>query len=135
MDEKNMHETHSHNADSAQSHHSGPSGLDKKQSDEHMTHAGHDHPVQHDDQAAHADHQMETGHNGHAGHDAHIDHTGHEQMFRQRFWGSLALSIPVLLFSPVVQQWLNFSMPDSFFMGACRSCGWPCRSCVTAGRV
>jgi len=112
MDEKNMHETHSHNADSAQSHHSGPSGLDKKQSDEHMTHAGHDHPVQHDDQAAHADHQMETGHNGHAGHDAHIDHTGHEQMFRQRFWGSLALSIPVLLFSPVVQQWLNFSMPD-----------------------
>jgi Cu2+-exporting ATPase len=33
-------------------------------------------------------------------------------MFRQRFWVCLALSLPVLLYSPVIQDWLGFSMPD-----------------------
>ena len=28
-------------------------------------------------------------------HGAHIDHTGHEQMFRDRFWVSLVLTVPV----------------------------------------
>ncbi|MBN1995150.1 MAG: copper-translocating P-type ATPase [Anaerolineae bacterium] len=32
-------------------------------------------------------------------------------MFRNRFWVSLVLSIPVLLYSPTIQAWLNFSMP------------------------
>jgi Cu2+-exporting ATPase len=32
-------------------------------------------------------------------------------MFRQRFWVCLALSIPVLLYSEMVQMWLGFSMP------------------------
>jgi Cu2+-exporting ATPase len=44
-------------------------------------------------------------------HKAHVDHTGHEQMFRKRFWISLVLSIPVLLYSPTLQDWLGFSMP------------------------
>jgi Cu2+-exporting ATPase len=43
---------------------------------------------------------------------AHVDHTGHEQMFRRRFWISLLLSIPVLLFSPSIQGFLGFSLPD-----------------------
>ncbi|MFQ5923248.1 MAG: copper-translocating P-type ATPase [Anaerolineales bacterium] len=48
----------------------------------------------------------------HAGHDAeHVDHTGHEEMFRRRFWVSLVLSIPVLLYSPSVQAWLGFTVP------------------------
>lgn len=33
-------------------------------------------------------------------------------MFRQRFWVSLILSIPVLLYSEMVQQWLGFSTPQ-----------------------
>lgn len=33
-------------------------------------------------------------------------------MFRNRFWVSLALTIPVLLFSPVIQEWFGFTMPD-----------------------
>ena len=45
------------------------------------------------------------------GHGAHVDHTGHEEMFRRRFWVSLALSIPVLLYSPMIQEWLGFSLP------------------------
>ena len=46
-----------------------------------------------------------------ADHSNHVDHSGHEQMFRKRFWVSLVLSIPVLLFSPMLQEWLGFSMP------------------------
>src|SRR5918997_4964924 len=39
------------------------------------------------------------------------EETGHEELFRRRFWVSLLLSIPVLLYSPMLQDWLNFSMP------------------------
>ncbi len=44
-------------------------------------------------------------------HDHHMDHTGHEIMFRNRFWICLALSIPVILFSPFIQETIGFSMP------------------------
>jgi Cu2+-exporting ATPase len=50
-------------------------------------------------------------HSAHAGHGA--DHSGHEQMFRIRFWWSLLLSIPVLLYSEMIQMWLGF-MPPMF---------------------
>ncbi len=46
----------------------------------------------------------------------HMDHSGHEQIFRQRFWISLLLSIPVLLYSPSIQSWLGFGMPE--FIGS-----------------
>ena len=65
--------------------------------DEHRAHQkGHD---GHDKHASHAG-----GHGGHGGHGAHADHTGHEEMFRQRFWVSLVLTIPVLLYSPMLQE-------------------------------
>ncbi len=38
-------------------------------------------------------------------------HEGHEQMFRRRFFVSTLLSIPVLLYSPTLQEWLSFSVP------------------------
>ncbi len=40
-----------------------------------------------------------------------MNHTGHEREFRRRFWVCLALSIPVLIFSATIQQWLAFSTP------------------------
>jgi Cu2+-exporting ATPase len=46
-----------------------------------------------------------------ADHEAHVDHSGHERMFRDRFWVCLALSIPVLLYSPMIQHWLGFTPP------------------------
>jgi Cu2+-exporting ATPase len=60
--------------------------------------------------------QMGAEHASHGSHDgggkAHVDHTGHEQMFRRRFWISLLLSIPVLVYSPTVQDWLGFTPPQ-----------------------
>ena len=38
-------------------------------------------------------------------------HADHEQMFRRRFWVSLLLTIPVLIFSSTIQEWLGFSTP------------------------
>lgn len=57
----------------------------------------------------HAGHAMDEG--AGAQHGAHVDHTGHEQMFRQRFWVCLVLSLPVLVFSPSIQEWLDLSAP------------------------
>ncbi len=59
----------------------------------------------------HAEHMTHHEHE-HAGHGgAHVDHTGHEMLFRNRFWVSLLLTIPVLLFSPMLQDWFGFKMP------------------------
>ncbi len=77
-----------------------------------MDHAAHGTAPHHDEDARHVGHEHNHG-AGHAGgHGAHVDHTGHEEMFRRRFWVSLLLTIPVLLFSPMLQDWFGFSMPD-----------------------
>src|SRR5258707_8413114 len=61
----------------------------------------------------HEEHPKTMGEMEHTGHSStHADHTGHEQMFRQRFWRCLALTIPVLLFSPMIQTWFGFRPPE-----------------------
>mgnify|MGYP003455330185 FL=1 len=60
----------------------------------------------HMDRAVHSTHQTQGEHAG------HVDHTGHEEMFRKRFWVSLLLSIPVLLYTPMLQMWFGFEMPE-----------------------
>jgi len=67
--------------------------------------------------------QQEQGHRkqdeGHPSGGSGDEHAGHEQMFRRRFWICLAPSVPVLLYSPSLQDWLGFSMPafpGSFWM-------------------
>ena len=52
----------------------------------------------------------------HAGHDlaagGHDRHEGHSvAMFRDRFWLSLALTIPVVLLSHDIQEWFGYSIP------------------------
>jgi Cu2+-exporting ATPase len=59
---------------------------------------------------AHAGHDM-GGHDDGDGGGGHNMHAGHEQMFRRRFWVSLLLSVPVLLYSEMLQMLLGFSMP------------------------
>ena len=75
-------------------------------------------------QAAEADHTQHADHGGHEGH-SHGDHHGHEHghghghghgdhaaMFRSRFWWSLLLSVPVVIFSPMVADLLGYGVPE-----------------------
>ncbi len=82
-----------------------------KMAADHETPAGHEMNKKEMGMGGHADHNMSMDHNGHEGHGAHVDHSGHEQMFRRKFWVSLILSVPVLLFSQGFQTLLGFSMP------------------------
>lgn len=58
---------------------------------------------------------MDHGHHQHHDSGDHgdlsIDHTGHEEMFRRRFWVCLVLSLPVLFWSPMIQEWLGYTAP------------------------
>ncbi|WP_227378048.1 copper-translocating P-type ATPase [Haladaptatus halobius] len=72
-------------------------------------HTGHEPSDVQGDKVAHAGHGEHNGHEDHGGHG--VSHVGHEQMFRKRFFVSLLLSIPVLLYSEGLQELLNFSMP------------------------
>lgn len=46
-------------------------------------------------------------HHEHGGHDKHAGHT--PNMFKQKFWLSLLLTVPTLLFSHTVQGWFGFN--------------------------
>ncbi len=90
-----------------------------KKQDVHTMHDHQHHDKTHtgysSESVTHAEHKHDTS--APAGHSAahgahHADHTGHEQMFRQRFWANLLLTVPVLLFSPMLQEWLGFSSPN-----------------------
>src|SRR5215471_15740714 len=60
---------------------------------------GHAH-LAHDD--AGADHGV-GGHDKHAGHSV--------EMFRQKFWGTLLLSIPTIIWAPMIQHWFGYEAP------------------------
>ncbi len=55
----------------------------------------------------HAGHKMSEGH---ASHDRHAGHS--VAMFRDKFWLSLALTIPVVFWSADVQHWLGYTAPS-----------------------
>jgi Cu2+-exporting ATPase len=48
----------------------------------------------------------------HGAHGEHGEHAGHSvAMFRERFWLSVLLSVPVLVWSEMIQEWLGFTAP------------------------
>jgi Cu2+-exporting ATPase len=60
---------------------------------------------------------IDHGHNEHTHHGAvgthHDKHAGHSvNMFKQKFWVSLALTTPTLIYSPMIQGWLGFTPPQ-----------------------
>ncbi|MFL5759812.1 MAG: heavy metal translocating P-type ATPase [Thermomicrobiales bacterium] len=65
--------------------------------------AGHEH---HMDHAVHAMPAAPMAHGDHA------DHAEHAEVFRRRFWICLLLSLPIVLYSDMVQDWFNYSMPS-----------------------
>src|SRR5215475_11441836 len=62
-------------------------------------HAGHEHAGH-----EHAGHEQGCGTGGHGG------HGDHAAMFRRQFWLSLALTLPVVATSPMVMDWLGYSL-------------------------
>lgn len=46
---------------------------------------------------------------GHADHDAHAHHS--PEIFRDRFWLSLLLTIPTLVWSDLLQDWFSYTAP------------------------
>jgi Cu2+-exporting ATPase len=73
-----------------------------------MDHAGHA-PV--DDQPPPATHPA------HAPHSAHDKHAGHDpEAFRRQFWVVLLLTVPVVVWSREVQDWLGYHAPS--FIGS-----------------
>lgn len=57
-------------------------------------------------------HHPETARPSPRQHREHEAHAGHSVgMFRDRFWWSLALTVPVVAYSQMVQEWLGFRAP------------------------
>lgn len=97
-------------------------------------HTGHDHHTAETEHGEHAGHTAGGG----EGHQAHTDHTGHEQIFRRKFWVSLIISIPAILYSMGFQMMTGLTMPAFagsewiapvlsvfiFVYGACHFCRW-----------
>jgi Cu2+-exporting ATPase len=69
---------------------------------DHSTHNNHGHAS--DPHAGHTTSDIHGSHDRHAGHSV--------AMFRDKFWLSLALTIPVVFWSTDVQHWLGYSAPS-----------------------
>jgi len=39
-------------------------------------------------------------------------HTGHADVYRRRFWITLILAVPVVLYSEMVQDWFGYTAPE-----------------------
>src|SRR5690606_7362247 len=83
-----------------------PTDEDRRVHDAQDAHAGpHDaHAGPHEAHAAHAGHD-------HHGHGGHGDHGDHAAVFRDRFWINLVLTLLVVWFSPMVQEWFGYQAP------------------------
>jgi Cu2+-exporting ATPase len=72
--------------------------------------------------SGHHAHQPPLAHSGNVAHPgdvtheaagAHDKHEGHTvELFRRRFWVSLALTIPILVFSETIRDWFRFDIPE-----------------------
>jgi P-type Cu2+ transporter len=55
---------------------------------------------------------VRAAHEAHAEHASHPEHPGHSvAMFRDKFWGTLLLSIPTLVWSMTIQHWFGYAAP------------------------
>jgi Cu2+-exporting ATPase len=66
---------------------------------DHSHHVNHDHPAE----AAGVEPESHADHDKHAGHSV--------AMFRDRFWLSLALSVVIVFYSPMIQEWFGYTAP------------------------
>ena len=74
-------------------------------------HAGHEASpaaAGHDEHAGHAMSSAASGHDEHAGHG--VMHEGHADLMKRRFWVTLPLTLIVVIFSPMIQQWFGYQI-------------------------
>lgn len=64
----------------------------------------------HDEHQGHEKHDKQEGHDGHDGHDKHAGHS--PGMFRDKFWLSLVLTLPVVFWSEHVEGLVGYQAPD-----------------------
>ena len=78
----------------------------------HDSHRGHEHhadPMTASAPSAHGAHGSHDVHDAAASHDKHAGHS--VEMFRQKFWGTLLLSIPTIIWAPMIQHWFGYEAP------------------------
>ena len=85
------------------SHGHGAHGGDHRQATDELS------PNQHRQHAEPDEHGGPGGHGAHGGHGGHGDHAA---QFRDRFWLSLVLTVPVVVYSEMVQEWFGFIPPE-----------------------
>ncbi len=75
--------------------------------DSHANHAAaHE---RHADHATHGHGEHGAGAGEHAGHDKHAGHS--VEMFRNKFWVCLVLTVPALVWEPMLQDWFRYEAP------------------------
>ncbi|MEV7228840.1 heavy metal translocating P-type ATPase [Polymorphospora sp. NPDC051019] len=63
------------------------------------------------DTTAHDEHAGHEQHDGHGGHQGHDKHAGHDpEIFRRKFWLSLALTVPIVVTSHMVMDWFGYTL-------------------------
>lgn len=75
----------------------------------------HQHPThRQQEDHEHKSHQEHADHQKHEKHEGHHNHQDHHRMmirdFKKRFWISLVVTIPILLLSPMIQEWLGMEL-------------------------
>ncbi len=85
--------------------------MDHDEIDHSAPHTGH-----HEDtggqetQTRHSGHAGDSGHE-HGGHGGHDKHEGHDpEMFRRKFWLSLALTLPIVVTSDMIMEWFGYAL-------------------------
>lgn len=78
----------------------------KHERSEHEDHDAWSDDVRREPHVHHAEHDAQVTPDAHEGHDKHTGHS--PEMFRDRFWVSLVLTLPILYFSEQIQIWLGY---------------------------
>jgi len=92
------------------SHRHAPEGAPHDDTSGLSSHTTHRHDSDALDGHAHKGHSTHGGDHT-AGHDKHAGHS--VEMFRQKFWGTLVLSIPTIVWSPMSQHWFGYTAPGA----------------------
>ena len=81
--------------------------------EEHESQERHENDQGHENDEGHEDHEDPESHAEHQGHGDHDQHEGHSAgMFRERFWLSLVLTLPVVFWSGHIQELLGYDAPE-----------------------